>query len=846
MRNLFDRLSPRVIRSTYAAVAVAAAILGGANIHQVMMVRATGNDQCRWVVVEKGASRLLITDIVSGGVVDRAGIRDGDVLLRINGETFASDRDAQMKINRLIGTEVRYTVERNGQTFEAHVLILKAINMSFLAMVLQGGSLLIIGVIVVMARPQGRVQRMFARYGILSFLFFSHSQGNYDQTLDPMWRVAIFGGTFVLAGIFGPPAFVQFFLNFPVRMRLAESVWLKVALYVLAAALTVVVAFAPPLGISQSLANVAFFMRYVFILVGFSFFVYAFFKLVRPERRDALRPILIGVGLGMTAFVYMLAVAAIDPFAAFLNPIILLPALFLPLAALLFGYAIIRYRLMDIDLIVKRSLIYGIVTATVAAIYVGTVFVAGSLAADLLGEEPDRLATLLALVVVAFAFDPLKRNAQGWIDRVFYQERYNYQRALLEFAQELPRRIDLREILESMVHRISTTMHIDKVAVILCDPDGACESAEQNVSRACCRFEDSEGGLVRLLRASQAAQSFALLAEEPESVKLSSGDKQTLIDGGIVLSVPMFLKDRLIGIINVGPKRSGKIYARDDVELLTAVGAQAAVAIENARLHAMEFERQKIREELSLALKIQQGLLPKGAPSLPGLDIAGTSRPALQVGGDYYDFIEIGRSKLLVVVADVAGKGMSAALYISKVQGMVQLAAHMYRSPKEMLSHINRRIYDGIERRSFITMILALFDLEKRQVRICRAGHNRALIGANGTLEFVDSPGIGLGLERGPLFDRELREVVRPLRKDSVFLFYTDGVTEAMNTDGRQFGEEPVKRLLAAKRHLSAGEIQHHVLSAVEEFQGSAEAHDDVTMVVVRSTGVSRRTKHGP
>ncbi|MCU0453208.1 MAG: SpoIIE family protein phosphatase [Bacteroidetes bacterium] len=841
MRNLFDRLPPRVIRAIYATVAVAAVVLGGANIHQVMMVRATGNDQCRWVVVEKGASRLMITDIVSGGVVDRAGIRDGDLLLRINGETFSSDFEAQLKINRLIGSMARYTVERDGRTFETDVLILKAINMSFLAMVLQGGSLLIIGVIVVMARPQGRIQRMFARYGILSFLFFSHAQGNYDQTLDPMWRVALFGGTFVFAGLVGPPAFVQFFLNFPVRMRLADSKPLKVVLYVLAAIFTAVIAFGPRVGIPQGLAGAAYFTRFTFILFGFSFFVYAYFRLVRPERRRALRPILVGVGLGMVAFVYMLAVAAIDQFAAFLNPIILLPALLLPLAAILFGYAIIRYRLMDMDLIVKRSLIYGLVTATVAAIYVGTVYVAGSLAADLLGEEPDRLATFLALVVVAFAFDPLKRNAQEWIDRVFYQERYNYQRALLEFAQELPRRIDLREILESMVHRIATTMHIEKVAVILCDPEGSCESAEQNVPRACCRFGDTEGGLIRLLRSTQAAQSFALLAEEPESVKLSSADKRTLLDGGIVLAVPMFLTDRLIGIINVGPKHSGKLYTRDDIELLTAVGAQAAVAIENARLHAMEFERQKIREELSLALKIQQGLLPKGAPSMPGLDISGYSRPALQVGGDYYDFIEIGRNKLLVVVADVAGKGMSAALYMSKVQGMVQLAAHMYRSPREMLSHINRRIFDGIERRSFITMILALFDLEKRQVRICRAGHNRALIGANGSMEFVESPGIGLGLERGPIFDRELREVVRPLRPDSVYLFYTDGVTEAMNEEGKEFGEEPVKRLLAAKRHLSAGEIQHHVLSAVEEFQGSAEPHDDVTMVVVRSGKAVRR-----
>ena len=625
-------------------------------------------------------------------------------------------------------------------------------------------------------------------------------------------------------------------MHFPVRLKLADSKALAIGLYAAAAALTGLIAFGRPV-IGQLGVNLSFYTRFGFIVAGFSFFVYSYFRVVRPDRRRALRPILIGVGLGFIAFVYMIAVAAINPFAAFINPVILLPALLLPVASVLFGYAIIRYRLMDIDLIVKRSLIYGIVTATVAAIYVGTVYVAGSLAADLLGEEPDRLATFLALVFVAFAFDPLKRNAQDWIDRVFYQDRYSYQKALMEFAQELPRRIDLREILESMVHRIATTMYIDKVAVVLCDPEGECESAEQNVPHACCKFQDADGGLMKVLRSTQSAQSFALLADEPDSIHLNPADKSSLIAGGIVLSVPMFLKDRLIGLINVGPKRSGKVYARDDIELLTAVGAQAAVAIDNARLHASEFERQKIREELSLALKIQQGLLPKGAPSIPGLDVSGFSRPALQVGGDYYDFIEISPRRFLVVVADVSGKGMSAALYMSKVQGMVQLAAHMYRSPKDMLTHINRRIFDGIERRSFITMILALFDLEKKQVRICRAGHNRALIGSNGSLEYLDAPGIGLGLERGPVFDRELREMVRPIKPDSVFLFYTDGVTETMNREGKEFGEDYMRRLVKDKRHLTAAEIQHHVLTAVEEFQGPAEQHDDLTMVVIRSAG---------
>ena len=424
---------------------------------------------------------------------------------------------------------------------------------------------------------------------------------------------------------------------------------------------------------------------------------------------------------------------------------------------------------------------------------------------------------------------------QEWIDRYFYQERYNYQKALLEFTQELPRLTRLNQILESIVHRIATTMHIEKVAVILCDDVEGCTVVSQNIDGACCQFKPEYNGLISLLRTTKAPHSFELLAEEPDNFVLLQTDKINLMRAGVVLSVPMFLQDRLIGMINVGPKMSGKVYSKEDTELLATVGAQAAIAIENSRLHKTELEKEKFQEELSLARRIQQGLLPKENPSVKGLEVSGISVPALTVGGDYFDFIQIDANRLLVVIADVSGKGMPAALYMSKVQGMVQLAAHMYTSPKEMLKNVNRRIFEGIERRSFITMILALFDTKKKRVRICRAGHNKALIGLNGRLKFLNAGGIGLGLERGPLFDNELEEIKLPLKPESLFFFYTDGLTEAMNRQGKEFGEETVSRIVRQKRSLPAEQLQRIVMTAAEEFQGEAEQHDDVTVVVVKS-----------
>jgi sigma-B regulation protein RsbU (phosphoserine phosphatase) len=131
-------------------------------------------------------------------------------------------------------------------------------------------------------------------------------------------------------------------------------------------------------------------------------------------------------------------------------------------------------------------------------------------------------------------------------------------------------------------------------------------------------------------------------------------------------------------------------------------------------------------------------------------------------------------------------------------------------------------------------MILALFDMKKKEVRICRAGHNKALLNVNGKIRFLEGGGIGLGLERGPMFDNAIEEIRIPLKPDSLFLFYTDGITEAMNEQKQQLGEQAIVDLLLAKQNLSAKSIQHAILTKVESFRGSAEQHDDVTMVVVK------------
>jgi sigma-B regulation protein RsbU (phosphoserine phosphatase) len=827
-------LSPRTIRILFTVSTLIVFGCGSANFLSTMVYNATGNDQCAWTVLPKEPGKLLISNIKPGGVADQAGIRDQDRLVAIDGKTFTTPAEAQAIINAVpSGEEATYTIERAGVRMDVVVKILKLFNMAYLGLFFLGLGFLIVGYVVVMTKPEGKLQRRFARYSIFAMLLFAFFGGQQQLPNFP-WLARLFGVCILTGRLFAPVAFITFFFHFPVHLPNLAKRWVIAVLYATSALLLAGILLANRLTLPPQLIGFLFSVPYSAYLIGLGCFVVSYFRNVPAEKRPQFKPILIGAAIGGAAAGYIILLAIFYPFAVILYPMSFLPGLFVTAVPISFGYSIFRYRLMDIDLIVKRSLIYAMITAAVAAMYLVVVYGIGNVIAYMLGTEQNRLLNIVAFILIALAFDPIKRRTQDWVDRFFYQERYNYQRALLEFSQELPQQMNLEQILQSIVNRISGTMHVEKVAVVLCEETEGCASVTLNVDEACCRFGGAQSGLIELLRRRRAPQPLVFLGDDQELAALDPHDRECITGSGVVLAVPMFLKERMIGTINVGPKMSGRFYAQEDIDLLSTVASQAAIAIENARLHRSEIEKQRIEEEMNMARLIQQGLLPKENPVMPPLEVAGISIPALSVGGDYFDFIELSPKKLLLVVADVSGKGMSAALYMSKIQGMIQLAAHMYATPREMLVHVNRRLYDGIERKSFITMILALFDLDAGEVRLCRAGHNKAMVAAGDGLRQLDSGGIGLGLERGPIFERSLQEVTYPLAPGNVFFLYSDGLSEAMDTQDRQFGEEAIRSLIEKHKGDSAQGIQDAVLAAVRAFQGEADQHDDMTVVIAK------------
>ena len=261
-----------------------------------------------------------------------------------------------------------------------------------------------------------------------------------------------------------------------------------------------------------------------------------------------------------------------------------------------------------------------------------------------------------------------------------------------------------------------------------------------------------------------------------------------------------------------------------------------------ADLMAEAAEKRRLEEELRIARDIQMSLLPEGTASVPGLTVTAACRPAREVGGDYYDFIRLDEHRLGVLVADVSGKGTSAAFYMAELKGVVLSLSRFHQSPRDLLIEVNRILSATLDGRTFITMTYAVLDLAARRLTYARAGHTPLVhvpFAPEGprTPRVLAPDGLVVGLQIDGVeekFAELLEESSFALETGDLVALFTDGVTEAMNEESDLFGEERLGRTLTEQIHLSSDDLKQRVLSDVEAFAGAAEQHDDMTIVLLR------------
>ncbi len=247
--------------------------------------------------------------------------------------------------------------------------------------------------------------------------------------------------------------------------------------------------------------------------------------------------------------------------------------------------------------------------------------------------------------------------------------------------------------------------------------------------------------------------------------------------------------------------------------------------------------KERLEEELRIARQIQMSLLPpQGAVGLPGLRIAALCLPAAEVGGDYYDLLPLSATRLGVLIADVSGKGTSAALYMAELKGLVLSLSRIYDSPARLLIEANKILAANMDSRSFVTMTYASVDVGLRTMRYARAGHNPILHleAKTGRTKVLTPQGLGLGLDRGVRFEEILEEAEAPLDSGDIFFFFTDGLSEAMNGRAELFGEQRLREILEQSEPLSMEELKERILAEIRSFVGEEAQHDDMTLVILK------------
>jgi serine phosphatase RsbU (regulator of sigma subunit) len=525
---------------------------------------------------------------------------------------------------------------------------------------------------------------------------------------------------------------------------------------------------------------------------------------------------------------------------------------FIPLAYL---WAIGRYRLLDLNLRLRRHVQYSLVSAIWGllplavllwlllvlprwTLPIPNVRVAGSsvevLQTPIRAEQRAVIEKLVLMVVaigLAFTLRSVARRGQHWLASQFYRAEHDYRRAAKEVFKLVAARPDLDGLSMGLVDAVVRLLQVKRAgAVFFRERQTFCSCKGQGFTNA--EWKRVSNGSDDILEGVRKAQ------EEVAAEYVFPRLRRLLTDVEVQYLFPLRSHDELVGALLIGEKLAEDVFREEDFEFLGALAAQVAPAVENAFLYHALAQQERLKHELELARRIQMESLPQSTPRVEGLDIAGVSIPAFEVGGDYFDYLNGNPGHLTVMVGDVSGKGTSAALYMSRLQGIVRSLHAFDLSPHEFFVRTNDLLCRDLERRSFVTAIGGFFDAGQRQMVLARAGHLPLYYYSAATAEVhrVLPRGLGFGLSNRHVFEHELEEQLIAYRPGDVFLFITDGITESVAPSGDDFGEDRVLWLLERHAHATALEIRDEVTEAVRAFSATEEQFDDQTVVVVKAT----------
>src|SRR5438094_4783515 len=336
----------------------------------------------------------------------------------------------------------------------------------------------------------------------------------------------------------------------------------------------------------------------------------------------------------------------------------------------------------------------------------------------------------------------------------------------------------------------------------------------------------------------QTGQSVCLneFSEVPELAKLRGG----AFGSSAITAASLRYGNQDLGVLALANGPTGPGFSQADFVVFKSIAEQSAFALYNAIIYSMANEKKRLDHDLEIARDIQRILLPSEAPAINGFQISGINFPARQVSGDYFDYIQVDAERLGVAIADVSGKGVPASLIMAICRSVLRAEAARNPSPADVLRKVNRQLYPDIKEDMFISMAYLILNHERNGdgVTLARAGHDAPLLykRESQTVTPVKSPGMVVGIDSGNVFDRLTADFAVPLERDDCLVLYTDGVTEALNAEGDEFGLDRTIQSVRASAIDGAQAIVKRVIEDVRDFTGSLPQNDDITLIAIRKT----------
>ncbi len=438
-----------------------------------------------------------------------------------------------------------------------------------------------------------------------------------------------------------------------------------------------------------------------------------------------------------------------------------------------------------------------------------------------LGELLRNIASLAAQAIDNLQLQ-LAQQEEAWVNT-----------ALLQVAEAVNMLTDLNEILYTIVRMIPILVGVRSCVILFRDDElgayragpshgltemgkGLLESFEVNLSE----FPLLGTQDVERLGPDAAYYTFRL----PDWMHL-------IMDSETANIFPLNARGRLVGALVVGPTLNDRPLTGRRLNIVTGITQQAAIAVVNNQLYKESAERSRMEQELDVARSIQASLIPHGAPDIPGCTVASYWRAARQVSGDFYDFMPLADGRWGIAIADVADKGIPAALFMALSRTILRTVAFNRHEPAEVLKRSNLLIFGDTSSDLFVTIFYAVWDAKKQTLTYASGGHNPpVLVKSSGRITLLNSEGIALGvLDQINIAQHEIR-----LRSGDIVVFYTDGVTEAMNEDFDEFGMERLCAIIQSARQGEASDIMRAITTAVEDHAGGTPQSDDITLVVMK------------